>query len=471
MAIADYGGADVYTFQDFQANVGKEDFSNWIISAISSYKSSEFYETAQVAWDYARQLNTTIVTYQKVLYTVTGKAIPDTYSANHKCTSNFFNRFVTAEAAYSLGNGASFGKEETKKKLGKDFDKKLYTLGKNALIHGVGYGFFNYDHLEIFSALEFMPLYDEENGALRAGVRFWQLDGNKPMRLTVYEEDGYSEFIVRNGAAEPYGENGGKKRSYVEIVQTTNADGSEVVAGENYPSFPIVPLWGNVYHQSEIVGLRSQIDAYDLIKSGFANDLDDVTQIYWILENTGGMTDVDLAKFIQRLKTLHAAVAGDDDGAKATAHTAEVPYQSREVYLKMLEKDMYRDYMALDVQNLQSGAVTATQIDAAYDNPNQKADEFEMNVVDFVQEILRLLGIEDDVTFTRSVIVNKSEMITNLVQAGASLPEEYVARKLIEILGDIDKEDKIIEQMQLDEAKRVKEQEQEEETEEEEVNE
>lgn len=444
----------MYTFQDFQKQKKNGEFGSWILSAINSYKASEFYQDAKIADDYARQKNTTIVSYQKMLYTVSGKAVPDIYSANHKCTSNFFNRFVTAEAAYSLGNGASFGKDSTKKKLGKDFDKKLYYIGKNSLIHGVCYGFFNYDHVEMFTALEFVPLYDEENGTLRAGIRFWQLDSNKPLRFTVYEEDGYSEYICAGGEVSPYGDAG--KQSYVAVVDTTVADGQEIVAGENYPSFPIVPLWGNVYHQSEIIGIRSQIDAYDLIKSGFANDLDDVSQIYWILENSGGMSDIDLAKFVQRMKTVHAASAGDDDGATATAHTLEVPYQSREVYLNMLEKDMYRDYMALDVQNIQSGAVTATQIDAAYDNPNQKADEFELNVTDFVQELLRLIGIDDEVTFTRSVIVNKSEMITNLVQASGVLPEEYIAGKLIEILGDIDKKDEILEQIEQDELERYK---------------
>ena len=225
------GGKIVYTFQDFQENAGGVNFGSWVFAAIVDYKSSEFYKTAQIAHDYARQLNTTIVTYQKVLYTVTGKAIPDSYSANHKCTSNFFNRFVTAEAAYLLGNGASFAKKDTKDKLGKDFDKKLYMLGKKSLIHGVAYGFFNYDHLEVFDALEFAPLYDEENGALRAGIRFWQLNPTKPMRITVYEEDGFSDYICKDGKVEAYGDKG--KQGYVAIVNTTVADGAEVVAEEN----------------------------------------------------------------------------------------------------------------------------------------------------------------------------------------------------------------------------------------------
>ena len=426
------------TYQDFKEHTGE--LGAWLVGVINDYKGSEFYETALIADEYARQKNVTITKYQKLLYTMSGKAVPDNFSANHKCTSNFFNRFVTQEASYLLGNGASFGKPETKDALGKDFDKKLYAAGKNALIHGVSYGFFNYDHLQVFKATEFAPLYDEENGSLRAGIRFWQIDSTKPMRFTLYEEDGYTQYILKDGNVSVYK----PKQSYIQKVQTSKADGEEIIDGRNYPSFPIVPLWGNEYHQSEIVGIRSSIDCYDLIKSGFANDLDDASQIYWILENAGGMDDVDLAKFIQRIKTVHAAVAGDDDGARATAHTIDVPYQSREVYLNMLSKDLHRDFMAMDTDNIINGANTATQIRAAYDPLNMKVDEFDTTVVDFVQEILRLNSIEDDVTFTRSVIVNKAEDIQTLIAAGSVLPSEYVLKKIVETLGDIDVYDDVV---------------------------
>ena len=90
-------------------------------------------------------------------------------------------------------------------------------------------------------------------------------------------------------------------------------------------------------------GIKEQIDAYDFIKSGFANDLDDATQIYWLLQNTGGMDDVDLAKFMQRLKTTKIANIDADEGGALTPYTVQVPYQSREVYLERLEKDIYND--------------------------------------------------------------------------------------------------------------------------------
>ena len=43
------------------------------------------------------------------------------------------------------------------------------------------------------------------------------------------------------------------------------------------------------------------MDAYDLIKSGFANTVQDCAEIYWIVENAGGMNDKDLQQLRDRL--------------------------------------------------------------------------------------------------------------------------------------------------------------------------
>lgn len=44
---------------------------------------------------------------------------------------------------------------------------------------------------------EFVPLHDEEDGALKAGIRFCQIAPDKPLRMTLYELDGYTEYIRR----------------------------------------------------------------------------------------------------------------------------------------------------------------------------------------------------------------------------------------------------------------------------------
>ena len=222
-----------------------------------------------------------------------------------------------------------------------------------------------------------------------------------------------------------------EKRRYIQVVQSTAADGVQIMDGQNYPSFPIVPLWGNLEHQCFLTGIKSQIDAYDLIKSGFANDLDDASVIYWTIQNAGGMDDIDLVKFIEHMKTVRAAVVGDgDDGARAEAHTIEVPYQSRETYLSRLENDLYNDAMALNTKIIAAGNVTATQIKAAYEPLNEKTDEFEYCVIDFIDAVLALIGLEDTVTFKRSQISNVAEETNLILSAAQYLDEETVLRKL-----------------------------------------
>ena len=237
------GVVEIKTYQDLLA-VGENEKQRmeFVLDAILEHKASEAYRIAKDAELYASGRNATIMNYQKLLYTLTGKAVPDNYSANHKCASGFFKRFVTQEAAYLLGNGITFENDATKDKLGKDIDSVLYKGAKSALIQKVVFGFYNKDHIEMYNFTDFVPLYDEENGALMAGVRFWQIDDTKPLRATLFEIDGYTDFVKKKDSdIEVLNE----KRTYIQVVKSSEADGEVIYDGKNYPSFPLVPLWAN----------------------------------------------------------------------------------------------------------------------------------------------------------------------------------------------------------------------------------
>ena len=418
------------TYQDLLERQRDDQLKSFIIGAINDYKTSDTYKWAKEGDAYSRQQNTTIMKYQKLLYTISGNVVPDNFTANHKCASNFFDKFVTQETQYLLGNGVIFEDDKIKEKLGTKripFDNQLHDIAKDSLIMGVCYGFFNLDHVEKFSALEFVPLWDEEDGSLKAGIRFWQIDDDKPLRATLYELDGYTDFIKRRGEEFTVLN---EKRAYKLKIRKSEADGVEIYDRENYPTFPIIPLWGNKKHQSELVGKKEEIDCYDLIKSGFANDLDDASMIYWTLENAGGMDDIDLVKFIEHMKLVRAAVVDGGDGAKAQAHTIDVPYQSRETYLTRLESDLYKDAMALDVQAIAAGNVTATAIRAAYQSLDDKCDEFEYCLNDFIQELLAFIGADDFPTFKRNRIANQTEETTMVLSAAQYLDTETILNHL-----------------------------------------
>ena len=438
----------MYTYQDLENVTTDRDRMDFVYKCILEHKATDLYNTAEIAYEYDKLQNRTITSYKRLLYSMSGKAVPDNWSANYKLPSKFFNRFTTQQTQFLLGNGVTWDDDTLNDKLGADFDNRLQEVAKASLIGGVAFGFFNYDHLEVFNVLEFAPIYDEKNGSLRAGIRFWQVDSDKPLRATFYEEDGLTELLWDDKGT---GEILKPKTTYKIKIAKSEIDGTEIYDGENYPTFPIVPLWGNPHKQSELVGIREQIDAYDLIKSGFANDLDDASQIYWVIQNAGGMDDIDLAKFIERIHTVKATVV-DEDGAKAEPHTVDVPYNAREAILSRLEKDLYKDYMAFNPETVANGAVTATQIKAAYEPINSKADEFEYCIHDFLDGILAILGVEADATFTRSMIVNVQEEIQTLTQADAYLSEEYITEKILSLLGDADKFEEVQKQKEEAEA-------------------
>ena len=440
------------TYQELlEVQDNDKDRMQFVLKAIAQHKESSIFKDAVIADEYYRKKNTTITNYQKTLTTASGRTILDEWSPNHKVVSGFFSRFVRQQNQFLLGNGISWAKKDTGKRLGRKFESQLQKLGKAALIGGVSFGFWNLDHLQMFKITEFVPLMDEENGSLRSGIRFWQIDANKPLRATLYEEDGYTDYIW-NTREDKDGEILHAKRAYKVVKRVNQAEGEEIIAEQNYPNFPIIPLWANEEHQSELVGIRDGIDAYDLIKNGFENDLD-TAQIYWIVKGAGGMDNQDLVQFLDRLiKNKIASVDGDQD---ISAETIQIPYQAREILLDRIERDLYRDYQALNTDEIKSGSVVTAQIKAAYEGMNSKADDYEYMVTDFLDNLMLIVGIDDEATFQRSMLVNQSEQIEMLLQAQEYLSDDYITEKILLILGDADRLDEVLRDIDNDQADRV----------------
>lgn len=380
-------------------------------------------------------LNPTINRYEKIIYDMQGRAHTDMWTANHKLASRFFGMAVDQEVSYLLGNGITFAEESTKKKLCPDFDQEVMDAARNAKIAGVSFGFWDVEHLRVFSLQEFVPLYDEENGELKAGIRFWQVAPDKPLRATLYEMDGFTEYYQPENKDMEIMQ---AKRRYKRIVRTAAVGETEIYDGENYEGFPIVPLKNNRHSLSEICGKRNTIDALDLASSNMVNNVDEGNLIYWVLSNCNGMDDLDDAKFIERLKTTHVAHADGDDGAKVTPQTIEAPYEGTSSTIDMLKKKLYEDFQCFDAAAVSAGNQTATAIKASYVPLDLKTDKFESEVTRFIVEILRLAGIDDTPSYTRNQIINKAEETQSLLMGAQYYDDEYITKKLLTINGDID---------------------------------
>ena len=430
------------TYQDWLevADGSESSRMEFIKALIEEHKASKIYRQAVDAENYFKGQNTTIKAYEKVLFNSRGQAVPDYFSANHKLATRFFYRSVMQANSTLLGNGVSWKDGAGGKALGLDFDRKLIKAGRNAQVGGVSFGFYNNKKVEVYSVTEFAPLFDEETGALMAGARFWQVDNSKPLRVTMFEINGYTEYQYDKD--HPNGMVRANKRPYIIIKQTSAAFGDEIYDYRNYPTFPVVPCWANENKQSELVPLKATIDCYDLINAGYANDISDTELIYWTITNAGGMDDVDLVEFIDKMRKLHAAQTDADQVIQPT--TIDVPFAGREALLERLEKQLYKDSMSLNTYDIAGGAVTATQIQAAYEPLNEKLDAYEAEITDFISRLLVVAGVEDEPTYTRSVIVNKAEEVSIVLNSAMYLDNEYVTEKILTILGDKDRVQEVL---------------------------
>ena len=416
------------TYQELIAAVHVPEF---IATAINEHKASEAYRVAADAEQYYAKKNVTMEAFQKVIRDVNGRSHVDCFSANYKLKTSFFRRFVIQQVQYILSNGVTFEKEDTDKKLGIDFDYTIQTAAKKAMVDGVVFLFWNYDHLEVFPFADtpkepgFAPLYDEETSELKAGIRYWSAISSDTMRATLYEVDGYTDYIKRKG--EEWQELNAK-RSYKNTTVTTRAGGVESEVGENYGVLPIIPMYANDLRESEIVGIRESIDCYDFIKSGLADDIDDSSSFYWTLKNTGGMDDMDLQKFIERMRVVRAAVLDDD--VEAEAHTMEIPVEARAKMLEILKSDLYEDFQIVNVKELSAGNKTATEIRAAYQPMDDKCGDFEYCIRDAIANLFKLIGIEDEPSFKWNRVANQTEETQMILSAANYLDEELILKKL-----------------------------------------
>ena len=452
------------TFQDFEQAQNKREF---VFNAIARHQCSAEYEIALTANLYDRQKNKTINDYVRTIYTISGAEIEDFTATNSKIASNFFHRLNTQRCTYSLGNGISFANDDDnvlKKKLGDKFDSRLYDVGYYALIHGVAFGFWNGEKLHVFELTEFVPLWDENDGTLKAGIRFWRIDPSKPMIAVLYEIDGYTKFKRTQDGDYYKFSSAESKQPYKITVRQNPAGDVEVIGEENYSTLPIVPLYGSRLKQSTLVGMQSAIDSFDLIRSGFANDLSDCTQIYWLIENAGGMDNDDLARFRDKLKLQHIAEVDTNDGTKVTPYTQEIPYQARQSYLKDIRTGIYEDFGGLDVHQVDASS-TNDHLEAAYQPMDENADDFEYQLIEFIQQILVIAGLPLDMpVFKRNRISNTKEQVDMVMLEAAYLDEQTILQKLPNITPDEVKE--IMNRMQQEDQNRLGGGKEEEETEE-----
>ncbi|MCI6191358.1 MAG: phage portal protein [Clostridium sp.] len=393
---------------------------NFILDSIRKYKMSKLYKDVLVAKRYFNG-ESDIKDRKKQFVNEYGKLVTDNYKANNRVSTDIFKKIVLQENSTLLSNGVNI-ETRIKKKFARAFDVKLQRLGVEASLGGVGYGYVFPTRegfsMQVISADEFVPIVDVYTGELVAGIRFIQLDIDLPMKVEFYEIDGITEYVINGSEIKVLKD----KTSY--LTKKISTAISSKIETSNYSILPIIPLYNGLSRRSRLnPSLKSKIDLLEIILSDFGNNLEDMQDIYWLIKNYDGQ---DLGTFLTELKKYKTLRVQEDGDVKS--QTVEVPYQAREIAIKILKKQIFSDSMALDTEEM-SGTLTTVEINARRENLNLKVDDFENEVYEFMYKVMTIFEEvegeqgEYEISFIRSGLINQNEIIDNIVKIRADIDQ------------------------------------------------
>lgn len=423
------------TFQDFLAAKSREDF---LLQAIAEHENSEKYKIGQLAAEFYAGNDPILEKVKKIIYDLNGMAHKDYFSADSKLKTSYYKIFAMQTVSYSFGNGVAFDNEEIKKKLGSSFDADINDWATYAVNDGEAYAYVTENKITPMSIGSdktkpiFVPLVDVETGAVKAGFKYWRLDDDKPLRITLYEPQGYTEY------EQPYGEKLSAisdLKAYKGTVTKFEAF-DDVVNAEAVEGIPIVKL-SFFNDQSYIANKVNMLTEYNALLSKLSSNSRENDLIYWIVKNCGGMDELDDNAFL--MKIIQSHVAHLDEGQEAEPKQLVAPHEGILAALETLRKQLFFDFAAIDFERMSGGNITTYEIKQAYANKDLYADRFEMNFARAMEQVLKLMGYEGETyRLTRSRLIDVNGESQVILSEAPYFAEEVTTKRLCEIHGMID---------------------------------
>lgn len=400
-------------YQDFLEAPNREEF---ILEAISTFQNSDFYQRALRSQKYYMGENATINDRLRWFVDSTGNKRIDKFRANNKISNEFFPKIVRQMVSYLTANGLTTNDEIKQGIGGRRFDVGVQNAGEVAAVDGVAWSYCYIDDkgqfkTAIWRGTEVIPMYDERTGAVAGAIRFYQIE-NRPMFITLYEIDGFTEYKNNNDDMTII-----RDKTPYKLEVNEDVLGTEVVSSGNFSTLPLFPLYINSIKRSAFTkALESQIDLYDIIVSDFGDNLEDNKELIYILKNYQGTS---MGEFLSDLKE-YGVIKTDGDGGVETEQI-DIPYSARQTALEILKKQIYEGAMAVDTSVLSGGSLTNVAIRANMQDLDLKADDFENQLVDFTDKIIKLYleykgnpNEQYKIEFIRRSLINDTEIINNI---------------------------------------------------------
>lgn len=347
--------------------------------------------------------------------------------ADNRISHNWHGLLVNQKAGYMFGKEPTIdvGDKNINKKitkiLGDEWGKTIKDLVINASNAGIAWLHFWIDEKGVFQygivpSVQVYPIYSNDLKNRLIGV----------IREYVEEdEDGheYTKYEYWNNKEAFFFKSSGSAIVELNIVGKEETNHFTHSLG----NVPFVYFNNNSILEYDLYMYKDLIDQFDKVTSGFANDIEDVQEIIFVLKGYGGE---ELEEFMKDLKDFKA-VKTEDDGDVKTIR-AEIPVEARDKFLESMKKAIFLFGMGVNPDKESLGDSSGVALKFLYSLLELKASttrtEFDSSLKFLIRAILDHLdkNIDQDISITyyKNMVTNDKEVVEIISKSGTTISEK-----------------------------------------------
>ncbi|MBP3037974.1 phage portal protein [Bacillaceae bacterium Marseille-Q3522] len=369
-------------------------------------------------------------------------------NADNRVSHNWHQLLLNQKAAYAMTVPPAFDVDETElnKKivniLGDLYPKVAKDLCVNAGNAGIAWLHVWIDENNLFQygvveTEQCIPIYAKTLDKKLVGMlRIYEDMNGQGEKMIVYEYWNDRECVATRR----------KKNSPLDDLEyypmfslvdegTGEQEGTETFT-HDWGAVPFIPFRNNGIESSDLNNVKSLIDVYDKVYSGFVNDLDDIQEIVFVVTNYGGTDKTSFLQDLSRYKMVEVTNDGEGDKSGVDTLAIEIPVEARDKVLEITKKQIFISGQGVDPDKDKLGNSSGVALKFLYSLLELKTGlmetEFRLGFAELVRFILRYLRKDDLVqikqTWTRSSISNDLEQAQIVSTVAPFTSKENIAK-------------------------------------------
>lgn len=369
--------------------------------------------------------------------------------ANNKLIHNFLRKLVDQKVGYLLSKPMSIqtDNEEYQEQLKEIFDKamlrKIQNLGKEAVVKGrawlhVYYGEDGELSFMRIPAEEIIPLWrDLDHTQLDAVIRVYKVETYEGIvkkdvtKVEFWDATGVQRYVY-DGTLKPDTE-AGEAGSHFAFV---DPEGKEQPV--NWERVPFICFKYNAEELPLLKFVKSLIDDYDKAKSDNANNLEDLPNSIYVVQNYGGTGAGEFRKNISQYRVVFTETDANGGGGGVDTISLELNTESYKEHMDRQRKDIYEFGRGVDTQTKEFGNdPSGVALRFLYGDLDMDCNIIETEFQASLEQLLWFIdahlynttgqdyfGEDVDFIFNRDIIINETQVITNIKNSVGLLSDE-----------------------------------------------